>query len=75
MVQVEEGEASLSIPELEQGVNLQQAMSRAPVFYNPLMRLNRDSAVLVLAAHEEEIGRGITVCEPFCGSGVRGIRR
>jgi tRNA (guanine26-N2/guanine27-N2)-dimethyltransferase len=73
-VRVEEGEASMSIPELEQGVNLQQAMSRAPVFYNPLMKLNRDSTVLVLAAHQGELGREITACEPFCGSGVRGIR-
>lgn len=74
MVLVKEGEASMSIPELEQGVNLQQAISRAPVFYNPLMKLNRDSAVLVLATHQEELGREITACEPFCGSGVRGIR-
>ena len=56
-VLVEEGEASMSISELEQGINLQQAISRAPVFYNPLMKLNRDSAVLVLATHQEELGR------------------
>ncbi len=50
------------------------APSKAPVFYNPRMALNRDIAVLALRAYKRTVRRGLRVCEPMAGSGVRGIR-
>jgi len=50
------------------------APSGAPVFYNPIMELNRDIAVLALQAYQGNLGREIRVCEPLTGCGVRGIR-
>ncbi len=50
------------------------APSKAPVFYNPVMELNRDVAVLVLQTFQRLSGRELTVCEPMAGCGVRGIR-
>jgi len=48
--------------------------SGAPVFYNPIMELNRDVAVLALQAYQESLGREVSVCEPLTGCGVRGVR-
>ena len=50
------------------------APSKAPVFYNPVMELNRDLAVLAVQAYQKTIKRKIVVCEPLTGCGVRGIR-
>jgi len=50
------------------------APSKAPVFYNPVMELNRDLAVLAVQAYQKTIKREIVVCEPLTGCGVRGIR-
>jgi len=50
------------------------APSRAPVFYNPVMELNRDLAVLALQAHQRAAGREVSACEPLAGCGVRGVR-
>jgi tRNA (guanine26-N2/guanine27-N2)-dimethyltransferase len=71
-----EGAASLLVPKLDrlEGEPLDHARSRTAVFYNPLMRLNRDSAVLAVAVLNEVLGRPVEACEPMCGSGVRGIR-
>ena len=73
---VREGAACLRVPEITQreGEPLEQARSRSPVFFNPRMRLNRDSAVLALGVHQRRVSRQLTVCEPMCGTGVRGIR-
>jgi len=73
---VREGAASLRVPEIteREGEPLEQARSRSPVFFNPRMRLNRDSAVLALGVHQRRVSRPLTVCEPMCGTGVRGIR-
>ncbi|MDH5791004.1 MAG: tRNA (guanine(10)-N(2))-dimethyltransferase [Candidatus Bathyarchaeota archaeon] len=75
-VRIQEGIASILVPELADSgeVHIDHARSVAPVFYNPVMKLNRDSAVLVLKAHRKKLSRAITVCEPMCGTGVRGIR-
>ncbi len=75
-VRIHEGAASILVPELINSgeVHIDHARSMAPVFYNPVMRLNRDSAVLVLEAHLKNLSRAITICEPMCGTGVRGIR-
>jgi len=48
--------------------------SRAPVFYNPLMKGNRDLAVAFIRHIRRESSRGILFCEPMTGTGVRGIR-
>jgi tRNA (guanine26-N2/guanine27-N2)-dimethyltransferase len=73
---VKEGEASIKVPEinLAEGQPLDHAISRAPVFYNPRMKLNRDTAVLALGAYQKRRSKPLSVCEPMCGTGVRGIR-
>lgn len=50
------------------------APSKAPVFYNPVMELNRDLAVIALQTHQKLLGREVSVCEPLTGCGLRGIR-
>ena len=73
---VREGAATILIPDLRlvKGEPLDRAISKAPVFYNPRMRLNRDAAVLAVGVHQGHLSRPIAVCEPMCGTGVRGIR-
>ncbi len=73
---IREGAAEVLVPEIEpeEGEHIDHARSRSPVFYNPVMRLNRDTAVLALAAHQRRLGKPVEACEPMCGSGVRGIR-
>jgi tRNA (guanine26-N2/guanine27-N2)-dimethyltransferase len=74
--EVQEGSAKLLVPTIirEEGEPLDHARSRAAVFYNPLMRLNRDTAVLTVSVLEDRLGRPVEACEPMCGCGVRGIR-
>ncbi|MBN2335701.1 tRNA (guanine(10)-N(2))-dimethyltransferase [Candidatus Bathyarchaeota archaeon] len=74
--EVREGKARLLVPALDasSGEPEQHLRSMAPVFYNPVMKTNRDTAVLALAAHQRILGREVTACEPMSGSGVRGIR-
>ncbi|MFB0543808.1 MAG: tRNA (guanine(10)-N(2))-dimethyltransferase [Candidatus Bathyarchaeia archaeon] len=73
---IEEGSARLFVPEIgnTSTAHLDHLLSRAPVFYNPRMKLNRDIAVLALQVYQRRHGRGFSVCEPMCGTGVRGIR-
>ncbi|MFP3951356.1 MAG: tRNA (guanine(10)-N(2))-dimethyltransferase [Candidatus Bathyarchaeia archaeon] len=75
-VTIREGLAHLIVPDLDRrpGEPPDHARSRAPVFYNPVMRLNRDTAVLALQVHSDRLERPVNVCEPMCGSGVRGVR-
>jgi tRNA (guanine26-N2/guanine27-N2)-dimethyltransferase len=60
--------------DMGKGEPLDRARSRAAVFYNPLMRLNRDTAVLAVSVKGDHLGRPVEACEPMCGCGVRGIR-
>jgi len=73
---VEEGKVSVAVPKLEAYVKegWEYAPSKAPVFYNPVMELNRDLAVLALQAYQKSVDREVSVCEPLAGCGVRGIR-
>jgi len=73
---VKEGKVSFAVSKLETYKKSQKeyAPSGAPVFYNPIMELNRDIAVLALQAYQRSLKRGIRVCEPLTGCGVRGIR-
>jgi tRNA (guanine26-N2/guanine27-N2)-dimethyltransferase len=73
---VEEGQVRVLVPKLSAFMKKpsEYAPSKAPVFYNPVMELNRDIAVLALQAYQQTVGREIVVCEPLAGCGVRGIR-
>jgi tRNA (guanine26-N2/guanine27-N2)-dimethyltransferase len=73
---VAEGKVKILGPELTAFVKSPSdyAPSKAPVFFNPIMRLNRDIAVLALQAYQNTAKREISVCEPLAGCGVRGIR-
>ncbi|UCE44047.1 MAG: tRNA (guanine(10)-N(2))-dimethyltransferase [Candidatus Bathyarchaeota archaeon] len=73
---VREGEISFVAPRLEAFVDepWEYAPSKAPVFYNPIMELNRDLAVLALQAYQKMRDKKIAACEPLSGCGVRGVR-
>ncbi|HUS79607.1 MAG TPA: tRNA (guanine(10)-N(2))-dimethyltransferase [Patescibacteria group bacterium] len=75
-VKIQEGSTTVVIPLLHhsEGSDIQRLRSQAPVFYNPQMSLNRDTAVLALSAHQRRLSRPVSACEPMCGSGVRGVR-
>jgi tRNA (guanine26-N2/guanine27-N2)-dimethyltransferase len=67
-VLINEGQVKIRIPPFE------KVSSRAPVFYNPVMELNRDLSVLALQQFESQIEKGLSICDAFGGSGIRGIR-
>jgi tRNA (guanine26-N2/guanine27-N2)-dimethyltransferase len=73
---ITEGKAKLLVPKLEAFRKLPSdyAPSKAPVFYNPVMELNRDVAVLALQAHQRTADHELSICEPLTGCGIRGIR-
>lgn len=73
---VVEGDVKVLVPRLKAFVRSRSeyAPSKAPVFYNPVMELNRDIAVLALQAYQRMVNREIVVCEPLGGCGIRGIR-
>ncbi|MCW4034124.1 MAG: tRNA (guanine(10)-N(2))-dimethyltransferase [Candidatus Bathyarchaeota archaeon] len=73
---IKEGEIKAVVPKLETYREKPQdyAPSKAPVFYNPVMELNRDFAVLALQAHQKTVDREIRVSEPLTGCGLRGVR-
>ena len=71
-----EGKASIMVPRLDEDskAHIQRQISQAPVFYNPVQVTNRDTAIIALRVHQKQRGRGLDVCEPMTGSGVRGNR-
>jgi len=73
---IQEGKVKVLVPKLKAFVKSpsEYAPSKAPVFYNPVMELNRDIAVLASQAYQRTLNREITVCEPLAGCGIRGIR-
>jgi len=73
---VREGRVSVVVPRLDAYVRdaWEYVPSKAPVFYNPVMELNRDLSVLALQAYQRMLGRMISVCEPLTGCGIRGVR-
>lgn len=74
--EVHEGSIDLTIPKLAlfaRGTT-EYIPSKAPVFYNPLMMLNRDVAVLALKAYQKRVDRPLRICDPLTGCGVRGLR-
>lgn len=73
---ITEGRVTVTIPLLKifaRGPS-EYIPSKAPVFYNPRMVLNRDLAVLALRVYQRMIGRELKVCDPLAGCGIRGIR-
>ncbi len=74
--EIKEGAIKVAVPKLEafKRAAWDYAPSRAPVFYNPVMELNRDIAVLTLQAYQRTVDRELTVSEPLTGCGIRGIR-
>jgi tRNA (guanine26-N2/guanine27-N2)-dimethyltransferase len=73
---VKEGKVVVLVPKLKAFVNAawEYAPSKAPVFYNPAMELNRDIAVCALQAYQRLVKHELVACEPLTGCGVRGIR-
>ncbi len=73
---VKEGQVRVVVPRLAAYVKevWEYAPSKAPVFYNPVMELNRDLAVLAIQTYQRILGREISICEPLTGCGIRGIR-
>ncbi|MCW4054249.1 MAG: tRNA (guanine(10)-N(2))-dimethyltransferase [Candidatus Bathyarchaeota archaeon] len=73
---IKEGKVRVVVPKLESFKKqpADYAPSKAPVFYNPIMELNRDVSVLVFQAYQRLISKEIFVCDPLTGSGIRGIR-
>ena len=73
---VKEGKTSVVVPKLKAYVKevWEYAPSKAPVFYNPAMELNRDLAVLALRTYQRKMGKEISVCEPLAGCGIRSVR-
>jgi len=73
---VKEGKGKVLVPKLGAFVERPSdyAPSKAPVFYNPVMELNRDIAVLASQAHQRIVNREISICEPLTSTGIRGIR-
>jgi len=73
---VKEGQVKILVPRLKafKKETGEYAPSKAPVFYNPLMELNRDLAILALQAYQRIVKRELVACEPLAGCGIRGVR-
>ena len=65
---INEGKVSIIVPEFD------KISSKAPVFYNPVMELNRDLSVAAISVFRGDIDHDISVCDTFGGTGIRGIR-
>lgn len=73
---VTEGTTRVLVPKLRAFVKQTSdyAPSKAPVFYNPAMALNRDLAVVTLQTYQRMSERELVCCEPLAGCGIRGVR-
>jgi tRNA (guanine26-N2/guanine27-N2)-dimethyltransferase len=65
---IKEGLVEIVVPDFE------KVSSEAPVFYNPVMELNRDISVVVINQYRKELDHNITICDAFGGTGIRGAR-
>ena len=75
-VTIQEGKVRVVVPKLEafKKQPADYAPSKAPVFYNPVMEMNRDVSVLAFQAYQRLVDREISICDPLTGSGIRGVR-
>jgi tRNA (guanine26-N2/guanine27-N2)-dimethyltransferase len=73
---IQEGKVRLVVPKLEafKKQPADYAPSKAPVFYNPVMEMNRDISVLAFQAYQSLVGKEVSICDPLTGSGIRGLR-
>ena len=71
-----EGKVKVLVPKLKAYVKMpsEYAPSKAPVFYNPVMELNRDLSVLAIQVYQKMLGKDIAVCDPLTACGIRGLR-
>lgn len=67
-MEVHEGLIEIRIPEIK------KLNSKAKVFYNSVMQLNRDLNVLLLASIERKTRKPLRVLDLLAASGVRGLR-
>ena len=65
---IKEGKAVLKVPKLDKGKDVSKKL---PVFYNPVMKFNRDVSIFLLNAIDR---KDIQIALPLAGTGVRGIR-
>jgi tRNA (guanine26-N2/guanine27-N2)-dimethyltransferase len=73
---ISEGKVKVLVPKLEayKKQPSDYAPSKAPVFYNPVMELNRDLSVLTFQTYQRLVNREISICDPLTGTGIRGVR-
>ena len=73
---IQEGKVRAIVPKLQAYKKhpSDYAPSKAPVFYNPVMELNRDLAVLAFQAYQRIANREISICEPLTSTGIRAVR-
>jgi tRNA (guanine26-N2/guanine27-N2)-dimethyltransferase len=73
---ITEGKARVLVPKISafKKQPSDYAPSKAPVFYNPVMELNRDLAVLAYRVYQHKLNRSIKVCEPLTSTGIRAVR-
>ncbi len=62
---IQEGMATILVPEEK------KVSKKLPVFYNPLMKLNRDMTILLLNSVQLD---DMQIALPLAGTGVRGVR-
>ena len=65
---IEEGLVKIEVPDFE------KVSAKAPVFYNPVMELNRDISVVVLNSYRKSLDHDIVIFDAFGGTGIRGAR-
>jgi len=75
-VTVREGKAEIIVPKPDyyRVSPNEYVPSKAPVFYNPLMKENRDLTIAVASIMRKEIGRKLVFGDSMAGVGVRSIR-
>jgi tRNA (guanine26-N2/guanine27-N2)-dimethyltransferase len=73
---VKEGDTEVLVPIPEEGANF--APSAAPVFFNPVMEMNRDVSIVATSAFlnrmEPDPEKTITYVDALSASGIRGLR-
>jgi len=62
---IQESKAKIKVPEEK------KVSKKLPVFYNPVMKLNRDISILLLNSIEN---KNMQIALPLAGTGIRGIR-
>lgn len=65
---IKEGLVEIEVPDFE------KVSAKAPVFYNPVMELNRDISVAIINQYAKMVDHPISVFDAFGGTGIRGAR-